>query len=94
MSTEAMRASMILVDGVPIREHEERESLKQFEPEVDMALDVGIRDAVCILRRAGVETYESCDGSGGHTASRNRRSGFTAVSPPRIARSRQRPRAG
>ena len=41
--------------------------LAQFEPDIDMALDVGIRRAVLILRAAGVETCESCDGSPGHS---------------------------
>lgn len=31
-----------------------------------MPLDPGIRDAVTILRRGGVETFESCEGGEGH----------------------------
>ena len=37
-----------------------------FAPEVDMPLDPGIRDAVLIMREAGVETFESCEGGVGH----------------------------
>ncbi len=33
---------------------------------LDMPLDPGIADAVHILREAGVETYESCEGGDGH----------------------------
>lgn len=40
--------------------------LESFAPVVDMDLDPGIRRAVLILRRGGVETYESCDGGDGH----------------------------
>ncbi len=29
-------------------------------------LDAGIREAVLVLRAAGVETFESCEGSEGH----------------------------
>lgn len=41
-------------------------ALEAFAPEIDMDLDPGIRRAVLILRAAGVETFESCDGSSGH----------------------------
>jgi hypothetical protein len=30
------------------------------------ALDEGIRGAVAVLRRAGIETFESCEGGSGH----------------------------
>jgi hypothetical protein len=40
--------------------------LEAFAPAVDMELDPGIRRAVLILRSAGVETFESCEGGGGH----------------------------
>ena len=40
--------------------------LEEFAPEVDLPLDPGIRRAVLILRRAGIETFESCDGGPGH----------------------------
>jgi hypothetical protein len=38
------------------------EAVRQFHP----PLDPGIERAVLILRAAGVETYESCEGSPGH----------------------------
>lgn len=44
----------------------ERESLEGFAPLVDMELDALIRRPVLILRRAGIETYESCSGEPGH----------------------------
>lgn len=31
-----------------------------------MSMDPGIRDAVAILQKAGVETFESCEGGDGH----------------------------
>jgi hypothetical protein len=34
--------------------------------ECDPPLDVGIKDAVSVLRGAGVETFESCEGGPGH----------------------------
>lgn len=34
--------------------------------DLDMALDEGIAEAVHILRAAGIETYESCEGGEGH----------------------------
>lgn len=42
------------------------EDLERFAPDVDLALDAGIRKAVLILRRGGVETFESCQGGAGH----------------------------
>jgi hypothetical protein len=41
-------------------------AFEAFEPEIDMPLDPGIRRAVLILRSAGVETMESCEGGPGH----------------------------
>ena len=41
-------------------------SLETFAPEVDLPIDQGIREAVLILRRAGIETFESCQGGKGH----------------------------
>jgi hypothetical protein len=38
------------------------ESQEQFSS----PLDTGIKDAVLALRRAGVETFESCEGGAGH----------------------------
>lgn len=35
--------------------------------EFDPPLDVGIRQAVEILSRAGIETFESCEGGPGHS---------------------------
>ena len=32
----------------------------------DSALDSGIARAVCVLRQAGIETFESCQGGNGH----------------------------
>jgi len=40
--------------------------LEAFAPDTDMDLDPGIREAVLILRRGGVETFESCQGGDGH----------------------------
>src|SRR5947208_11759384 len=40
--------------------------LEQFAPATDLELDAGIRRAVLILRAAGVETFESCEGGIGH----------------------------
>ena len=44
----------------------EEDDLEAFAPEVDLAVDAGIRRAVLILRRGGVETFESCEGGDGH----------------------------
>ena len=38
----------------------------QYDPSVDPGLDPGIRAAVEVLRAAGVETFESCQGGEGH----------------------------
>ncbi len=38
----------------------------EIEPTSEMPLDEGIRDAVLVLRSAGVETFESCEGGGDH----------------------------
>jgi hypothetical protein len=40
--------------------------LEEYASDTDSALDPGIREAVLILRRAGVETIESCEGGSGH----------------------------
>ncbi len=40
--------------------------LEAFAPVVDLDLDEGIRRAVLLLRSAGVETFESCEGGAGH----------------------------
>jgi hypothetical protein len=40
--------------------------LEQFEPATDLDLDLGIRNAVLVLRSAGIETFESCQGGEGH----------------------------
>lgn len=50
-------------DGAPLIIDDD---LEAFAPAVDLPLDPGIRRAVLILRRAGVETFESCDGGEGH----------------------------
>lgn len=42
------------------------DALEAFAPAVDLELDPGIRRAVLILRGAGVETFESCQGGPGH----------------------------
>lgn len=42
------------------------ETLEAFAPVVDLDMDPGIRRAVLILRSAGVETFESCEGGAGH----------------------------
>src|SRR5438552_18075628 len=41
-------------------------SLEMHEPAVDLPLDPGIRRAVLVLRRGGIETFESCQGGNGH----------------------------
>lgn len=33
---------------------------------IESALDYGIRDAVLIMRKNGIETFESCQGGNGH----------------------------
>jgi hypothetical protein len=42
------------------------DDLDGFAPSTDMNLDAGIRHAVLVLRRGGVETFESCEGGVGH----------------------------
>lgn len=42
-------------------------NLGGYAPDDDAGLDAGIRAAVVALRRGGVETFESCQGGGGHT---------------------------
>jgi hypothetical protein len=37
------------------------------EDEAIPGLDLGIRTAVSVLRRAGIETFESCEGGPGHS---------------------------
>lgn len=61
--------------------------LETFAPCSDMPLDPGIREYVLILRRDGIETYESCDGGEGHAFpeptvrfSGNNGEGFKALS--------------
>lgn len=44
----------------------EQVSLECYAPDVDLPLDPGIRRAVLVLRRAGIETFESCQGGEGH----------------------------
>lgn len=39
------------------------------ERELENSLDPGISKAVMILRREGIETYESCEGGSGHAYS-------------------------
>jgi hypothetical protein len=39
-----------------------------LEPKVDLPLDPGIREAVLLLRAAGIETFESCEGGAGHAS--------------------------
>jgi hypothetical protein len=43
-------------------------ALEAFAPETDMPLDPGIRHAVLVLRQAGIETFESCEGGEGHSS--------------------------
>jgi len=40
--------------------------LEQFAPNGPSDLDAGIRRAVLVLRSAGIETFESCEGGDGH----------------------------
>jgi hypothetical protein len=41
-------------------------TLTRDEPATERELDPGIRDHVAILRAAGIETFESCQGGEGH----------------------------
>ena len=59
-------AAALAIKGELPAQIRERESLESFAPLVDMELDAGIRHAVLVLRRAGIETYESCSGEPGH----------------------------
>lgn len=43
--------------------------LEAHAPAVDLPLDPGIRRAVLILRKNGIETFESCEGGEGHARS-------------------------
>lgn len=43
-----------------------RFDLEQFAPDAPSELDAGIRRAVLVLRSAGIETFESCEGGQGH----------------------------
>jgi len=47
-------------------EMNQQTDLEQFAPATDLDLDPGIRQAVLVLRSAGVETFESCGGGAGH----------------------------
>src|ERR1700741_4612933 len=49
-----------------IRQDEFEASLEASAPAVDLELNPGIRRAVLILRREGIETFESCEGGAGH----------------------------
>ena len=42
------------------------DQLKGYAPDEDLQLDTGIKHAVIALRRAGVETFEFCQGGSGH----------------------------
>lgn len=42
------------------------DELESFAPDVDLPLDQNIRHIVLVLRRGGVETFESCEGGPGH----------------------------
>jgi hypothetical protein len=42
------------------------DNLEAFMPVTDLPIDPGIRRHVLILRAAGVETFESCQGGPGH----------------------------
>lgn len=44
----------------------ERFDLERFAPDAPSDLDPGIRRAVLVLRSAGIETFESCEGGAGH----------------------------
>ncbi|MDP1707975.1 MAG: hypothetical protein Q8L89_02770 [Gammaproteobacteria bacterium] len=44
----------------------DNDDLENFTPVTDLELDSGIRRAVLILRRGGIETFESCEGGNGH----------------------------
>jgi hypothetical protein len=42
------------------------QTLDAFQPRVEKQLDSGIRRQVLVLRSAGIETFESCEGGEGH----------------------------
>jgi hypothetical protein len=61
--------------------------LERYMPQVDLPIDPDIRRAVLILRRGGVETFESCQGGCGHAFAEptikfhgNRGAGYHALS--------------
>lgn len=43
-----------------------RFDLEQYAPAATTELDAGIRRAVLVLRKCGIETFESCEGGVGH----------------------------
>jgi len=49
-----------------VRQREFEVELETFAPPVDLELDPGIRRAVLIMRREGIETFESCEGGNDH----------------------------
>lgn len=42
------------------------DDLERYAPKTDLPIDPGIRRAVLILRKEGIETFESCEGGEGH----------------------------
>ena len=43
-----------------------KQALRGYNPAEDVQLDAGIAPYVLLLRGAGVETFESCEGGQGH----------------------------
>lgn len=56
--------------GVPLFEvsMNNMQDLENFAPHVDYPIDQNIKYAVLVLRRGGIETFESCQGGPGHAS--------------------------
>lgn len=54
------------MEGLNANIHAADDDLETSAPVVDLPIDPGIRRAVLVLRQAGIETFESCQGGEGH----------------------------
>lgn len=66
MANQTLHEREGFVMSVALAKVSDTDELEEFAPSVDMKLDEGIRRFVLILRRDGVETFESCEGGPGH----------------------------